>query len=251
MGNPQPNQAMSDPKSKRKAPAFQFYADDFLAGTLDMSQDEVGAYIRLLCHQWSRGSIPVETEKQQRLAGGSVSVDVLAKFQLCDDGLFRNARLESEREKQKEYRNKQREKGLKSALARSILNHGSTAVGTTVQPSHQPNGQPEVNSPSPSPSPDSIKDLGIPESMGTKVPRPRFVKPTLEQLIAESDKRGVDQIEAEKFLDYYEANGWKINRTPMVNWVAAFANWARRTKERPQSYQPTLIGTSTPSDAPF
>jgi hypothetical protein len=87
--------------------------------------------------------------------------------------------------------------------------------------------------------------------MGTKVPRPRFVKPTLDQLIAEADKRGVDQIEAEKFLDYYEANGWKINRTPMVNWVAAFANWARRTKERPQSYQPTLIGTSTPSDAPF
>ena len=87
--------------------------------------------------------------------------------------------------------------------------------------------------------------------MGTKVPKPRFVKPTLEQLIAEADKRGVDQIEAEKFFDYYESNGWKINRAPMVNWTSAFANWARRTKERPQSYQPTLIGTNTPSDAPF
>ncbi len=140
---------------KKRSPAFQFYADDFLAGTLEMSQSDVGAFIRLLCHQWSRGSIPVETEKQQRLAGGSVSVDVLAKFQLCDDGLLRNARLEAEREKQQEYRNKQREKGLKSALARSVVNHGSAAVGTTVEQSHQPDGQPdgqpELNSPSPSP----------------------------------------------------------------------------------------------------
>ena len=84
-----------------------------------------------------------------------VSVDVLAKFQLCDDGLLRNARLEAEREKQQEYRNKQREKGLKSALARSVVNHGSAAVGTTVEQSHQPDGQPdgqpELNSPSPSP----------------------------------------------------------------------------------------------------
>jgi uncharacterized protein YdaU (DUF1376 family) len=140
-------------KFKRKAPAFQLYADDFLAGTLDLSQEEVGAYIRLLCHQWSRGSIPVEPEKQQRLAGGLVSDAVLAKFRQCEDNLLRNERLEAEREKQANYRNKQREKGLKSALARAAANRGSTAVATTVQPTIQPDGQPEGNSPSPSPSP--------------------------------------------------------------------------------------------------
>ena len=61
---------MNEDKKTRKAPAFQFYADDFLAGTLEMSQEEVGQFIRLLCHQWNRGSIPVETEKQQRLSLG-------------------------------------------------------------------------------------------------------------------------------------------------------------------------------------
>ena len=54
---------MDEDKKIRKAPAFMFYADDFLAGTLEMSQEEVGQYIRLLCHQWNRGSIPVETER--------------------------------------------------------------------------------------------------------------------------------------------------------------------------------------------
>lgn len=133
-----------------RSPAFQFYADDFLAGTLDLSQEEVGAYIRLLCHQWNRGSIPVETEKQQRLAGGSVSVDVLAKFRMVDGSGLVNERLERERAKQAEFRQMQREKGLLSAKARKNqprFNHGSTAVGTAGQPNGQPNTQPEGNSP--------------------------------------------------------------------------------------------------------
>ena len=133
-----------------RSPAFQFYADDFLAGTLDLSQEEVGAYVRLLCHQWNRGSIPVETEKQQRLAGGSVSVDVLAKFRLVDGCGLINDRLEKERAKQAEFRQKQREKGLLSAEARKNqprFNHGSTKPPTAVQPSGQPDTQPEGNSP--------------------------------------------------------------------------------------------------------
>lgn len=139
----------------RNPPAFQFYADDFLAGTLDLSQSEVGAYIRLLCHQWSRGSIPVETEKQQRLAGGSVSADVSAKFKLNQDGRLVNERLERERQKQSDYREMQRQKGILSAESRKNqpkTNRGSTEPPTAVQP----NGQPEGSSPSPSPSPSEL-----------------------------------------------------------------------------------------------
>lgn len=172
-------------EEKRRAPAFQFYADDFLAGTMEMSQTEVGAYIRLLCHQWNRGSIPVETEKQQRLAGGSVSVDVLAKFPADESGLLRNRRMEMERQKQTAYREKQREKGLLSAEARKGINRstnrGSTGVPTAAQPEYQPecqpDTQPEVNSPSPSPSPNQEKEnskwhlafgLDLPENLQTQ-----------------------------------------------------------------------------------
>lgn len=115
-----------------------------------MTQSEIGAYILLLCHQWNRGSIPVEPERQQNVAKGPVSPHVLAKFQICPDGMLRNERLEQERSKQETYREKQRQKGLASGAARAKNtqpnnNHGSTTV--------QPSGEPKGNSPSPSPSP--------------------------------------------------------------------------------------------------
>lgn len=157
---------MKNTKQGRKAPAFQLYTDDFLAGTLEMSQAEVGQLIRLLCHQWNRGSIPVETEKQQRLAGGCVSVEVLAKFDECEDGLLRNKRLESVRTEKGLFLQQQSQKGKLSAEKRRLaalaalaaqpdtqpdLNRSSTAVQPECKPDDQPIPQPESNSPSPSP----------------------------------------------------------------------------------------------------
>ena len=89
------------------APAFQLYADNFVSGTIEMSQAEVGAYMRLLCHQWTRGSIPSDDEKLRRIAGGSVSEDVMAKFPVGPDGLRKNARLERVRSETTAYREKQ------------------------------------------------------------------------------------------------------------------------------------------------
>jgi uncharacterized protein YdaU (DUF1376 family) len=160
---------MKEEKKTRKAPAFQLYTDDFLAGTLDMSQAEVGQLIRLLCHQWNRGSIPVETEKQQRLAGGCVSVDVLAKFDECEDGLLRNIRLESVRTEKGKFLQSQSVKGKLSAEKRRLealerqsqSNQNSTAVEPVLQPDDQPYHQPEFNSPSPSPKEDTKKEKAL------------------------------------------------------------------------------------------
>jgi uncharacterized protein YdaU (DUF1376 family) len=160
---------MKEEKKTRKAPAFQLYTDDFLAGTLDMSQAEVGQLIRLLCHQWNRGSIPVETEKQQRLAGGCVSVDVLAKFDECEDGLLRNIRLESVRTEKGKFLQSQSVKGKLSAEKRRLealerqkqVNQNPTAVEPVLQPDDQPDTQPEFNSPSPTPN---KKDTASPKS---------------------------------------------------------------------------------------
>ncbi len=197
-----------------RSPAFQFYADDFLAGTLDLSQEEVGAYIRLLCHQWNRGSIPVETEKQQRLAGGSVSVDVLAKFRLVDGSGLVNDRLEKERAKQAEFRQKQREKGLLSAEARKKqprFNHGSTTVGTAVQPSGQPDTQPEGNSP--------VSSLQSPNSFTPDKPangqKHDSKKPNKE-------RKPRKPVERNPVLDaLVESCGWEIATTTRPAWAQA------------------------------
>ena len=52
-----------------KAPAFQFYANDFITGTQDWSIEEVGIYIRLLCYQWDHGFIPEDKNRLARIAG--------------------------------------------------------------------------------------------------------------------------------------------------------------------------------------
>lgn len=126
-----------------KAPAFQFYADDFIGGTVVLTAEDVGAYMRLLCYQWGNGAIPSRKELVDRIAGCVVGVDVMSKF---TDG--KNPRMELEREKQAEYRLQQSAKGKASAQAR--LNRGSTVV--------QPSGEPKGNSPSPSPSPSPISN---------------------------------------------------------------------------------------------
>ena len=92
-----------------KSPAFQFYATDFYAGTSDMSAEEVGAYIRLLCYQWDKGLLPNDDEKLARIAGcgGNAVASIRHKFGICQDGAIRNARLERVREVSLEYRAKQ------------------------------------------------------------------------------------------------------------------------------------------------
>jgi uncharacterized protein YdaU (DUF1376 family) len=217
-------------ESKRKAPAFQLYTDDFLAGTLEMSQEEVGQFIRLLCHQWNRGWIPVETEKQQRLTGGCVSVDVLVKFRLCEDGFLRNERLESVRTERGIFLQQQSKKGQQSAEKRRLaaleiqpeLNRTSTEVQPDTQPNGQPTPQPESNSPSPSP---------IIKIQADKPPRVRFQKPTVEELTAEAIKIGLPITEVDKFFNYYESIGWKVGKNSMKSWPATMKGWLSRIGE--------------------
>ena len=150
-------------ESKRKAPAFQFYADDFLAGTSDMSAEEVGGYIRLLCHQWTKGAIPNDPDRAARMAGlmGSPSVGyVLAKFSLCDDGMLRNTRLEQVREEQAAFKARQSNSGKSGAQKRwsKWPHHGDpngdpngVAIATPMA-TPMATAWPDDSSPSPSPN---------------------------------------------------------------------------------------------------
>jgi hypothetical protein len=53
--------------------------------------------------------------------------------------------------------------------------------------------------------------------------QPRFTKPTLEEI----ELLGTG-INAQEFIDFYEANGWKVGQNAMKDWRAAARNWKRR-----------------------
>src|SRR5688572_27765003 len=92
-----------------KSPAFQFYRKDFVSGTVTMSLQEVGAYMRLLCYAWDVGGVPNDARERARILGCAKAQEadlwkkVGQKFVLSDD-VYINERLEGERVKQIERR---------------------------------------------------------------------------------------------------------------------------------------------------
>ena len=58
----------------------------------------------------------------------------------------------------------------------------------------------------------------------------KFQKPTLEEVQAYCRERG-NAISPERFMDYYESNGWRVGKSQMKDWKAAIRNWERRNNQ--------------------
>lgn len=92
-----------------KDPAFLFYASDFITGIQDLTMEERGQYITLLCIEHQKGRL---SKKLIQLSVGNVTADVLSKFKVDENGLYYNERLEVEMEKRREHSDKQRVRAL-------------------------------------------------------------------------------------------------------------------------------------------
>ena len=55
----------------------------------------------------------------------------------------------------------------------------------------------------------------------------RFARPSLEEVREYCEERG-NSVDPEHFIDYYEANGWKVGKNSMKDWKAAVRNWEKR-----------------------
>jgi uncharacterized protein YdaU (DUF1376 family) len=110
-----------------KAPAFQFYAADYLADEQVqlMTLEEEGAYIRLLSYCWREGSIPADEVMLSRLCKGADST-VLRVVTKCfshsatDNTRLVHKRLELEREKQQKWAEKSSTGGRNSAESKKL-----------------------------------------------------------------------------------------------------------------------------------
>jgi uncharacterized protein YdaU (DUF1376 family) len=95
-----------------QSPAFQAYPRDFV-GDLDVAAldlEQVGFYWMLLCYAWMKDGLPDDFSKISRALRISTAKfqklwEVVGeKFYRDDEGKWRNARQEEEREKQRKYR---------------------------------------------------------------------------------------------------------------------------------------------------
>ncbi len=92
-----------------KDPAFLFYSSDFLTGVSDLTFEERGQYITLLCMQHQKGRL---SKKSISIAVPNATADVLAKFTIDENGLYFNDRLEMEAKKRAEHAEKQRQRAI-------------------------------------------------------------------------------------------------------------------------------------------
>jgi uncharacterized protein YdaU (DUF1376 family) len=79
-----------------KDPAFLFYPNDYLGGTMGMTFEEKGAYIELLMLQFNRGHM---TEHMIGHTVGQLWKNIKDKFIQDPTGLWYNVRLDEEKSK--------------------------------------------------------------------------------------------------------------------------------------------------------
>ena len=65
-------------------------------------------------------------------------------------------------------------------------------------------------------------------------PKKKFKKPTLDEVQQYCSERN-NNISAEKFIDYYESNGWKVGRNSMKDWKATVRTWEKNQQEKQQN----------------
>ena len=60
-----------------------------------------------------------------------------------------------------------------------------------------------------------------------KESRRRFTPPSTDEVSEYCRQRGND-VDPERFVDFYEAKGWRVGNQPMKDWKAAVRTWERR-----------------------
>lgn len=96
---------------KQKDPAFLFYSSSWLIGTHFFTFEQKGKYVDLLCAQHDHGHL---SEKQiSIICHGEIDDEVMAKFEVDEEGKWFNTKLDEEIKRRKEYSLYQKERALR------------------------------------------------------------------------------------------------------------------------------------------
>lgn len=184
-----------------KDPAFLFYSSDFLTGTMFMSNEDIGIYIKLLCVQHQNGVI-YQKDMSKICMGHS---EVMLKFQVDEKGNFFNARLREEIEKRLKYSESRRNNRNRKKDMNNISN---TYVA------HMENENENRN-----------KDINLDkEGVVGETNQVAKIPPDFKYVQEYFKIKGHPE-EAERFYNYYQSNGWKVGKNKMKDWKAATRTW--------------------------
>ena len=187
-----------------KDPALLFYTSDFLTGTMLMTHEQVGIYIRVLClmHQ-NEGRI-------DRLGFDAYvgNHDIIRnKFDINTEYVT-NKRLTEEIDKRRAFSDSRRNNRMSKTSQTSLKD----------KIPHMENENENENE-------NRDKDII------TKRTTIRFKKPTLEQVKAYCLEIK-SPIDPDYFFNTYESQGWiKANGRPVLNWKSTIRTWEKRNEK--------------------
>jgi uncharacterized protein YdaU (DUF1376 family) len=182
------------------------YIGDYLADTIGLTHAQHGAYLLAIMAYWRKAG-PL-SDAEARSIMGEQAESLSRFFQITPDG----------------WRSKRSDLELAASQQNSDRNKARTAAATKARIERNVDVTKNVTftpSPSPSPSPSPIS-----KSIG------RFASPSFEEVKLNGAKIGLPDAECEKFLAYYESNGWRVGKNPMRSWPAAMINWRGNWQER-------------------
>ena len=96
----------------------------------------------------------------------------------------------------------------------------------TERLSEKPNGFEKTL---PEPDPDIEPDNKRKTPAESKEKRKRFVPPTVEEVEAYADEKGL-RVDPARFVAFYESKNWMVGKNKMTSWHAALSGWAARDK---------------------
>ena len=196
------------------------------AGRLTMLQH--GAYTLLMDSCYDREQFPTMEEAIEWVwASSKEEIEavefVLSRFFSLESGVYIQHRIAEEVE---DYQSKS-ENNKRIALEREAKRRAERTK------EHEPctDGEQDVNESPPNQEPVTSNKKPVTKNK-------RFAPPSIEEVFEYLSDSGYSyKVEAEKFWNYYESNGWKVGKNKMKNWKSAATGWIKRTNlpmQKPQ-----------------
>lgn len=189
----------------------------------ELTDEEFGQFIRAYAAYVENGTEPDFTDRSMRMMWKTVKA--FDEMNVQKYSSTSEARQQAGR-KGAEKRWKSDSKAIDANSKNSKCHFANSKNSLSVSVSESESVYKEI-----SPNGDIKKGANAPTST-PETKTARFHPPDMAEVKAYFAEKGGTTEQAQRFLDFYESNGWKVGKNPMKSWKAAASGWISRDKER-------------------